>query len=208
MGTTEEQPAAAEGSGVLSAGAKGPSFAAKVPHAGVESFGILRIHRQHGAAGGRVGAFQNLVPSLSAVRRFVKTAVVAVAPQFSGSAGKHRVAIFRVNDDSDDALRILQTHVGPVLAAIGGFVNTIADGSAVARPRFAGAYPNSLGSGGINGDGADGLHRLFVENRIKGHAVITGLKQSAGRKSHEKDRGIARIDRDVRDASTHRGRPN
>ena len=61
----------------------------------------------------------------------------------------------------------LEADIGPVLAAVGGLVDAVADGDAVARPGFAGAGPDGLRVRRIDGDGADGLHRLSSKTGLK-----------------------------------------
>ncbi len=73
---------------------------------------------------------------------------------------------------------------------------------------FAGPNPHDIAIARRDRDCADRLHRLFVENCIKRHTVISGLEQPASRESHEKNRGIARINRDVAHPTAHRRRPN
>ena len=129
-----KKAAAAGGGGAFTAGTERPAFAPKIPHARKKDFGILGIHRNHRAARRGIGAFQNLVPVLSAVRRFVKATVLAVAPEFSRHAYVNGVAVFRVNNDFGNALRIRQAHIRPAVAAVRGLVNAVPDRNAVARP--------------------------------------------------------------------------
>src|SRR5271165_4055484 len=123
---------AAGGGGTVATRAEGPPLTPKIPHTRKQDVGILRAHGNHGAAGGEIAAFQNLVPGFPAVGGLVQSAVIAVAPEFSRNTGVDRVAVLGVHDDFGNALGIGQTHVGPVVAAIRGFVNAIADGNAVA----------------------------------------------------------------------------
>src|SRR5438270_10800833 len=80
---------------------------------------------------------------------------------------------------------ILEPNVGPVLAAIGGFVNTIAHGNAVARPRFTGPRPNNLGIRPVNGDSTDRLHRLLVEYWLKSEPSVHGFPDAAAGRPDE-----------------------
>ena len=104
---------------------------------------------------------------LAAVGGLVDAALVVVVPEVSGSAGVDGVAVAGIDQDFGDALGIVQADIGPVLAAVGGFVDAVADGDAVADPGFAGAHPHVLGIGGIDGDGADGLHGRVVEDGLE-----------------------------------------
>ena len=74
-----------------------------------------------------------------------------------GDAGVNNVGIGGMHDDAPDAARFGQTHVGPRLAGVGGFVDAVAHHVAVTnRPRFAGARPHHVGIGGRDRQRADG----------------------------------------------------
>ena len=64
-------------------------------------------------------------------------------------------------------------------ASVGGPVNTIADGDAVARPSLARAYPDILRIRGIDRDRPDRLYRLFVEDGFESGATVTGFPHAA-----------------------------
>src|ERR1019366_8960218 len=81
-----EQPAAG------AAGAKGPALPAEVPKRRIEGLGGTRIHGEHGAPGGSVGAGQDFAPRLAAVAGFVDAALVVIVPEMSGGAGEDGVA--------------------------------------------------------------------------------------------------------------------
>ena len=90
--------------------------------------------------------FHVLPPSVG----LVNAALVVVVPQMAGRADQNVVAIRRIDQNFGDVLGIFQADVGPVLAAVGRFVDAVTDGHAVAHPRFAGADPNCFRIGGIN----------------------------------------------------------
>ena len=96
----------------------------------------------------------------------------------------------------------------PGRSTIGGTVNAVSPLRRIAIGRFAGADPHDIGITRRDRDCTDRLHRLFVEDRIETYAVVTRLKQTAGRKPDKKDRRIARIERDVRNPTAHGGWPN
>src|SRR5215210_9477202 len=161
------QAAAARRVGAFTAGAERPALAAEVPHAGVDSLLMLRVEGEHRAAGRGVRALQRLRPRLAAVAGLVNTALVGVAPELAGDADPDRVRVRRIDGDLGDALGVLEAHVRPVVAAVHGLVDALADGDAVARPRLAGAGPDRLRVLRIDGDGADRLRGLLVEHRLE-----------------------------------------
>src|SRR2546421_6637027 len=98
----------------------------------------------------------------------------------TGGTHQNAVAVFGVDQDFGDALRVFQPDVGPVLTAIHRFINAITDGDAIARPRLAGADPYDLRVGGIDCHRTDRLHALVIEHGAEGAAAIDGLPYSAG----------------------------
>ena len=171
-------------------------------------FGIRRIHRDVGAAGGKIGAFENQVPGLAAIGRLVETAIGRIAPERARHRRINRVAVFWTNDDLCDAFRVGQTGMRPGFAAIGRFVDAVADRDAVARPRFTRADPDVLRILRVERDRADRLHRLFVEDRSIMRAAVFGFPNAAAGRA-DKDRDLARwlaVAGDGGDASAHRGR--
>src|SRR5205085_1894779 len=150
----------------FAAGTERPAFPPKIPHAGEENVRIVRIHRDPRRAGRRVPALQNLVPGLAAIRCFVEAPIGRIAPERSRHRRVNRVAARRTDDDFRDAFRVRQPGEIPSLAAVDRFINAVADRHAVARPAFTGADPDVLRIFRIEGDGADRLHRLLVEDRL------------------------------------------
>ena len=127
----------------------------------------------------RLAPFENLRPGLAAVGRLVDAAVFAVAPELARRAGVDGVAVGGIDEDLCDALGSLQAHVRPVLAAVGGLVNAVADRDAVARPGFARADPDGLRVLGIDRDGADRLHGLLVEHRLERRSAVDRFPDAA-----------------------------
>ena len=85
----------------------------------------------------------------------------------AGGARQHVITVAWIDQNLGDMLGILQPNVGPVLAAVSGFVNAIADRDAVAHPRFAGAHPDDLRIGRINGDRTNRLHAFASKTGLK-----------------------------------------
>src|SRR5205085_137821 len=93
----------------------------------------------------------------------------------------------------------------PGLPAIGRFVDAVADRDAVARPAFASADPDVLRIFWIEREGADGLDRLFVEDRLVTRAAILGFPNAAAGRADEDGQLAGRFPRgrDGRDAPAH-----
>src|SRR5215469_5250857 len=97
----------------------------------------------------------------------------------SGSAYVHRVAVAGINQNAGDALAVVQAYVGPVLAAVGGFVNALSDRGTVTRPAFAGSNPDDLMVRRIDRHRADRLHGLMIEYRFEGCSPVDRLPDSS-----------------------------
>src|SRR6185369_4201419 len=202
-----EQRARARRIGAFAAGAERPALAAEVPEAGEEDVGVLRVHRHGAAPGGEVRAGEDQVPGLAAVDGLVEPAIRAVAPELAGGAGVDGVAAPRIGQDPGDALGLLQPHVGPALAAVGGLVDAVADGYVVARPRLAGPHPDDLRVLRIDLHRADGLDRLLVEDGLEGGSAILALPDAAARRADEEQcLAVLLAAGDRRDAAAHGGR--
>ena len=83
------------------------------------------------------------------------------------SACVHDVAVFGMNEDATQVLGVGEAHHVPAFASVLGTVNPGADGNAVASPRFARPHPNHVGICVIDGDRANGLNTLPVEDFAK-----------------------------------------
>ena len=103
----------------------------------------------------------------------------------------------------------LQAHVRPVLAAVGGLVDSVADRHAVPHPRFACSHPNVLRVGRINRHRADRLHALPVEHRLECGAAVDRLPHASARRADEKrDAAVLVHPAYRRNAAAHRCRPD
>src|SRR5277367_1832103 len=118
----ESLPGRAVVAGLIKAAARpaahrGPRIALRFVERGVQNVGIGGIKCQINRAG-LVVLEQNLLPGLSAVRG-TKHAASLVRPVGMAHRGdKHHVWIRRMNDNSGNVPRILQTDVGPGLPAV------------------------------------------------------------------------------------------
>src|ERR1017187_12607 len=152
--------------------AEGPCLPAEIPHGCVDGLGILRGHRQHAASGRTIRSGEHFAPGLAAVAGLVNAAFVVIVPQVAGGACVYDVAVLGIDQNLGDVFGILEAGVLPVLAAVDGFVDAVADGDAVAQPAFAGAHPYDFRVGGIDGDRADGLHVGEIEHGLESGSAV------------------------------------
>ena len=127
--------------------------------------GFVGIHHEVGAAGVLVDeqhASQVLPPSV--VR---KTPRSGCGPYAWPSAHASTMSGFvGCDDDLADAAGLLEPHLRPGLAGVGRLVDALADRDVAADAGFAGAGPDDVRIGGRDGERADRLHRLAVEDRL------------------------------------------
>ena len=99
-------------------------------------------------------------------------------------AGPHRrreddVGVLRVDRDPRDPPGLLQAHLLPGLAGVGGLVDPVAQRDVGADERLAGADPHDVGIGRGDRDRADGLRGLVVEDRAPVDSAVDGLPHAA-----------------------------
>ena len=102
-------------------------------------------------------------------------------------------------------LRIAQADVAPGGAAVGGFVDAVAEGNVGAHVCFAGADVDGLRVGGRDGDGADGGGRFGVEDGAPGAAGVFRFPDAAADCAEKIGVGIAGDAERRQDAATAEG---
>src|SRR6185295_147073 len=95
-----------------------------------------RIDCDISATGRKIRSFEDLIPCFAAIGGFIETAVGRIAPERAGYSGKDRLAVLWVHGNLCNALGLFQTGMRPCFAAVGRFVDPVANRNAVARPRF------------------------------------------------------------------------
>ena len=127
-----------------------------------EGFGIARMHDEiHDAS--LLVEMPNTQPFFSAVRGLEQAAFFVGAIETAEGADVDDVGILGVDDDFADLEGELQAHVFPGLAAVGGLVDAVAEGDAVARVGLAGADPDDMAIAGRDGDSADRYGIFLIE---------------------------------------------
>src|SRR6185295_16579359 len=113
------------------------------------------------------------------------------------------VWVFRIDHDARDRLGIFKTHLRERLTGIGGFVDAVAEAGALAVVGLARTDPNDVWIGRSDGDIADGVSAVRVEDRLKGRAVIGRLPNAVGREGHVDDVRVLVYGGDIIDTATH-----
>src|SRR5690349_25099476 len=99
-------------------------------------------------------------PRLATVSRHEDAAFFIWTKRVTERADVNDVGVLRIDNDGRDVFGLGESHVLPRLAAVGRFVNAIAERHAVAYVRFAGADPNDVGITRREGDVADRYRSL------------------------------------------------
>ncbi len=156
---------------------------------GIKSVGAFRVHRQV-ADSGVVADFQHLGPGLAAVAGLVDTAFRICSPQMAERRRVNHLWISRVNHHATDVVSLRQAHVFPSFAGVGGLVNPVAPGRALAVVRLAAANPHDRGIGRRDGNIANGRNRFFVKHRFPRGAIIGGLPDAASGHAYVNNVGV------------------
>ncbi len=158
----------------------------------------------------RVGGrrLQRRPPGLAAVVRDVEPALAPRRPEVAERGDPGRLRVFRMDGDSRDRPRGLQSHVGEGLAAVRREVDAVSPGRAVPVVAFSRADPQRLRVRGRDGDGADRGDGLLLEDPLERAAVVRGLREASGREADVEDVGVLGVERDVGDPSAHHRRPD
>ena len=171
---------------------------------GVDDVGIGGV--ELGRSDARVfGDREDEGPGLAAVGGLVEAALAARGPERALGRDVNDVGIARVDQDPADVLGLGEAHVGPGLAAVQALVDAVAEADMASADVLARAHPDGLGIRRVEGDAADRVRRLGVEDRRPGRAGVFGLPDAAGA-DRDIPRVPLRVDDDVADPAGHDGR--
>src|SRR5436190_5557763 len=118
--------------------------------------------------------------------------------------GVDDVGVGGVDHDAPDAARQVEAQVLPGLAGVGGLVHPVADRDMAADPRLTRPRPHDVRVRWSDGEGADRLHRLVVEDRLPVDAAVRRLPHATRRGARVIRAGVADDARDRRDPVAHR----
>ena len=121
-----------------------PSVNFELPHAGKQDAGIVGIHG-HVRATRVFVEKQGLFPGFSSVGGAEDAALRLRPIGVAERAGEHDVWIPRIDDDIADTASFLETHRGPGLARVSGFVNSVAYRNVASNKGLAGSGPDDIG---------------------------------------------------------------
>ena len=170
-----------------------------------QGVGVGRVHHDVDEAGVVVDELR-VGPGLAAVAGLVEAALRVGPEEVPDRGDVDDVGILGMDDHAADRLGFLQPDILEGLAGVGGLVDAGAERRALAVVGLAGADVEDVGIRLRQGEVADRRHRLLVEERRPGRAVVDGLPQAAGRVGDVDHRRVGFIDGDVVDASAHHRR--
>ena len=107
--------------------------------------------------------------------------------------------------DFRDLKAVFESHVIPGRAGIERTINSVAEGDRVARIGFASPHPNGFGVRVGHANRAHGTDPLGIELVLVGDAVVGGVQQAPGCSRNPLLAWVVRVDRHIRDATTHTG---
>ncbi len=181
------------------------AVALALPGGDQQRLGVRGVHANVDDAG-LVVEVPDSFPGLAAVDGLVQAALLAGAVQPAEGADVDDVGVGGMNDDLADLERLLEAHVAPGLAAVGGLVDAVAVGNRVARVVLAGADPDDIAVRRRHAHVADGHRGLVVELVLEGGAVVDGLQQAARGRGDPVSGGVGLEDGQGDDAAAHRRR--
>ena len=149
---------------------------------------------------------QHRRPRLATIGRLEEAALAAGRPQATHRRRVHHVRIARVNQDLADVFRGPQPGVRPGASAVQALVDAVAPPDAALAGVLAGAEPDDVGVGGIDGDRARGVRGVVVEDGRPGGAPVLGLPHVRRARRHVPNAPVRGIDGHVGDAPGHEGR--
>src|SRR5262249_14094303 len=131
-----------------------PVRAAALVRRGVKRLRVNRINHDVGQGGVFVNEL-DVGPRLTAVGGLVDATFFVRTEQTSERRDINRIRVLRINDDTRDGLCLFQPDVSECLAAVGRFIDPVAESGTLAVVRLARADPDDIRIGLANGDVAD-----------------------------------------------------
>ena len=167
---------------------------------GEQDIGIRRIHDEIRRAGVLIHR-EHMAPALSSVAGLEHAALGVRAEEMADRGHPHDIRIRRVNEDACDALRLPESRMHERGAAVGALVDTVPERRTLPVVRLARTHVEDIGIGGREGEGADGVRLVAVEDRFERRPVVRRLPQTAGREPHVEDPRVLGVDREIVDAA-------
>ncbi len=145
-------------------------------------------------------------PGLAAVGRPIKAALAARGPERALGRDEDDVRVARVDQYPPDVLGLGEAHVRPGLAAVRAPIDAVAEADVTPADVLARAHPDVLGIGRVEGEAADRVRGLRVEDGRPGRAGVLRLPDAARAHGHVPGGPLQGMDGDVADPSRHDGR--
>ena len=151
---------------------------------------------------------EHLLPAAAAVRGPVDAALAAGRPQWPLGRDQHGVSVPGVDQYLADVLAGGKPHLLPRAAPVAAAVEPGPPPHVPAAHVLAGAHPDDLGVAGVEGDVADRIGGLVIEDRRPGGAGVAGLPHASGTHRDVPHGRVGRVDFDVGDATARNRRPD
>ncbi len=155
-----------------------PGPAPMLPHRGEELVGIRWIHDQVGGASPLVH-MQDVYPGPASVGGLENAALVPVSPRGPKHGQVRDVGIRRMQDDTVNSFRALQTQVLPRAARVQALVDAVSDACTVARITFPRSDPHDVWVCLKDRHRPDGRGWLVVKHRLPGEPAVGRLPDTS-----------------------------
>ena len=150
-------------SGARSAGVERPGLASVFPHSCDEFVGVLRVNDEI-CHTGLVIDIEYFFPRLTAIGGFVHPSFCIGSPDRTHGSHKNHIRVVGMDDDAVDGFSFFQPHVHPGFTAIETFKNPNSAVVGVSGVPLSGTHPDFAGILLVDGDCADRLIVLVVED--------------------------------------------
>jgi len=158
--------------------------------------GVLRVYG-HVAGGGAFIDEERALPGGAAVVRAAEAALLIRPEGVPHGRRVDNARSFGVDHNPRKALRILDPGIRPGLPAVGGFIDPVAVGNAVARKTLTRADVDNLRIVRRDGYRADGESSSVLENGFVSHTAMAGFPQPPCGMCRIQDIGISRHAGDI-----------
>ncbi len=193
--------------GTRPAGQVSPDMASALEGGGVENVRVLRVelHVRHA---GVLVHLENRGPARSPVGGPEEAPVAAGGPEGPLRGDEDHVSVPGIHQDLPDMLRAPEPHVLPGATGVPAQVHPVSPGHVAAADVLSRPHPHHVGVVGVQGDVADGVGSLLVEDGGPGGSGVGGSPEAPGSHCHEPCRLIGGAHLDVGNAPSHDGGPH
>src|SRR5277367_3685628 len=155
-----------------------PRSETRLPHCGINDARVVGVDLDVGAAGVGINV-KHLLPRHTAVSGAEDTTLFVRTVRMAENRGEQLARVMRIDSKLRNLLPVAQAKMLPGLARVSGPIYAVANGEVGAPQAFAASHVDDIAVGSSDGDRADRLRRLAIEDRLPGAPVIVALPNTA-----------------------------